>query len=152
MGGIAELLVPDDLWAATAPLLPPGRPKPEGGRPPVPDRSALSGILFVLKTGLLWEYLPAGMGGWVWLNRFRRLTIRYERREDIYLAFTTLGCPLVCLNQARRFCWMFLARLWPILSGLMVVRWRSGWCVKLACPRQETPPCPACRPASPRSS
>jgi hypothetical protein len=25
------------------------------------------------------------------LNRFRRLTIRYERRDDIHLAFTTSG-------------------------------------------------------------
>jgi IS5 family transposase len=33
-----------------------------------------------------------------WLNRFRRLTIRYERREDIHLAFTTLGCALICFN------------------------------------------------------
>jgi transposase len=39
-----------------------------------------------------------------WLNRFRRLAVRYERREDIHLAFTTLGCALVCLNQIRRFC------------------------------------------------
>ena len=39
-----------------------------------------------------------------WLNRFRRLTIRYERREDIHLAFTTLGCALICINQCRRFC------------------------------------------------
>jgi IS5 family transposase len=39
-----------------------------------------------------------------WLNRFRRLTIRYERRADIHLAFTTLACALVCLNQIRRFC------------------------------------------------
>ena len=39
-----------------------------------------------------------------WLNRFRRLTVRYERRADIHLAFTTLACALVCLNQIRRFC------------------------------------------------
>jgi transposase len=39
-----------------------------------------------------------------WLNRLRRLTVRYERREDIHLAFTTLGCALVCLNQIRRLC------------------------------------------------
>ncbi|GAA0591997.1 hypothetical protein GCM10009416_33000 [Craurococcus roseus] len=38
------------------------------------------------------------------LARSRRLTVRYERRADIHLAFTTLGCALVCLNQARRFC------------------------------------------------
>lgn len=39
-----------------------------------------------------------------WLARFRRLAVRYERRADIHLAFTTLGCALVCLNQVRRFC------------------------------------------------
>src|SRR5690606_5129474 len=39
-----------------------------------------------------------------WLNRFRRLTIRYERRLDIHMAFTVLGCALVCLNQINRFC------------------------------------------------
>jgi len=39
-----------------------------------------------------------------WLARFRRLAVRYERRADIHLAFSTLGCALVCLNQIRRFC------------------------------------------------
>lgn len=39
-----------------------------------------------------------------WLNRFRRLTIRYERRADIHEAFVILGCALICLNQIRRFC------------------------------------------------
>lgn len=38
-----------------------------------------------------------------WLNRFRRLSIRYERRADIHEAFITLGCALICLNQIRRF-------------------------------------------------
>lgn len=31
-----------------------------------------------------------------WLNRFRRLTVRYERRADIHLAFLSLGCALIC--------------------------------------------------------
>ena len=41
-----------------------------------------------------------------WLNRFRRLTIRYERRADIYEAFLRLGCILVCWNfiQSKGFC------------------------------------------------
>ena len=47
---MARPLVPDDLWAAIAPLLPPGRRKPKGGRPPIPDRAALTGIVFVLKS------------------------------------------------------------------------------------------------------
>ena len=39
-----------------------------------------------------------------WLNRFRRLAIRYERRADIHEAFVILGCALIWLNQIRRFC------------------------------------------------
>ena len=42
-----------------------------------------------------------------WINRFRRITIRYERRADIHLAFTTLACALICMNQVRRFCSVF---------------------------------------------
>ena len=33
-----------------------------------------------------------------WLNRFRRLTIRYERLADIHLALLDLGCALICLR------------------------------------------------------
>jgi transposase len=33
-----------------------------------------------------------------WMNRFRRLKIRYERRADIHLAFLHLGCALICWN------------------------------------------------------
>lgn len=33
-----------------------------------------------------------------WLARFRRLTIRYERRADIHEGFLHLGCALICLN------------------------------------------------------
>ena len=114
---MAKPLLPDDLWSRIAPLLPPARPRPKGGRPPVPNRAALTGILFVLKTGLPWEYLPAemgcgcGMSCWrrlhewhAWMARLRRLTVRYERRDDIHMAFTLLGCALVCMNQIRRFC------------------------------------------------
>lgn len=36
-----------------------------------------------------------------WLAKYRRLTIRYERREDIHEAFLHLGCSLVCLNYMR---------------------------------------------------
>jgi IS5 family transposase len=33
-----------------------------------------------------------------WLAKYRRLTIRYERRDDIHEAFLHLGCSLICLN------------------------------------------------------
>ncbi len=55
-------MVPDELWVVVEPLLPPEPPKPKGGRPRVPDRAALTGILFVLKTGIPWEWLPRELG------------------------------------------------------------------------------------------
>ena len=38
-----------------------------------------------------------------WLSRFRRLTVRYERRCAIHDAFLHLGCALICLNYLDRF-------------------------------------------------
>ena len=36
-----------------------------------------------------------------WLNRYRRLTVRYERRADIHRAFLSLGCALICSNYLQ---------------------------------------------------
>jgi len=38
------------------------------------------------------------------LNQFRRLTIRYERRQEIHEAFLSLGCALICLKAIERYC------------------------------------------------
>jgi IS5 family transposase len=37
-----------------------------------------------------------------WLNRFRRLTVRYERRADLHQAFLSLGCALICWQALNR--------------------------------------------------
>jgi IS5 family transposase len=37
-----------------------------------------------------------------WLNRLRRLKVRYERRTDIHEAFLSLGCALICWNAVQR--------------------------------------------------
>ncbi len=39
-----------------------------------------------------------------WLNRCRRLTVRYERRADIHQAFLTLACARICFQQLQRLC------------------------------------------------
>jgi transposase len=57
-----KALVTDELWAHIAPLLLPAAPKPKGGRPRVSDRAALTGIVFVLKSGIPWEMLSLEMG------------------------------------------------------------------------------------------
>jgi transposase len=51
-------LISDDLWSLIAPLLPPARSKPNRGRPRIPDRACLQGVVFVLRTGVPWEMLP----------------------------------------------------------------------------------------------
>jgi transposase len=59
---MSKELVSDELWEIIEPLLPPEPPKPKGGRPRVDDRAALTGIVFVLKSGIPWEMLPQEMG------------------------------------------------------------------------------------------
>ena len=66
-------LLSDDLWAAIAPLLPPVPPRPKGGRPRVSDRAALTGILFVLRTGIPWELLQQELGCGSGMTCWRRL-------------------------------------------------------------------------------
>ncbi len=73
MTTLVDTLVPDGLWAIVEPLLPPERPKPKGGRPPVPNRAALTGILFVLRSGIPWELLPQEMGCGSGMTCWRRL-------------------------------------------------------------------------------
>jgi transposase len=57
-----QALVPDELWHAIDPFLPKEPLKPKGGRPRVPDRAALAGVIFVLKTGIAWQMLPSELG------------------------------------------------------------------------------------------
>src|SRR5690348_7002615 len=66
-------LVSDELWATIEPLLPPDPPKPKGGRPRIPDRACLTGIIFVLTTGIPGEYLPQEMGCGSGMTCWRRL-------------------------------------------------------------------------------
>jgi transposase len=71
---MSKRLVSDELWATVAPLLPPPRTdKKKPGRPRVPDRAALTGIVFVLTTGIPWEYLPQEMGCGSGMTCWRRL-------------------------------------------------------------------------------
>jgi transposase len=66
-------IVSDELWSLIEPLLPVPGPKLVEGRPRVPDRQALCGILFVLHTGIQWEYLPQELGFGSGMTCWRRL-------------------------------------------------------------------------------
>src|ERR1044071_6078010 len=70
---MAKELVSDERWAVIEPLLPPDPPRPKGGRKRIPNRKCLTGILFVLKTGIGWEDLPQEMGCGSGMTCWRRL-------------------------------------------------------------------------------
>ena len=54
---MAKERLSEELWAVNEPLMPPPPPRPTGGRTRVPNRALLIGILFVLKSGIPWEFL-----------------------------------------------------------------------------------------------
>lgn len=75
---MAKELVSDELWQIIEPLLPEEPPKPEGGRPRVDNRATLTGIIFVLKSGIPWEMLPQEMGCGSGVTCWRRLCEWHE--------------------------------------------------------------------------
>ncbi len=84
--------IPDDLWTEMAPLL--GEEKRPGtrGRPPVPFRNVMDGILHVLRTGCQWKSLPKEYGSgstahrrfqqWVREGVFQKLWTKLLGRYD----------------------------------------------------------------------
>ena len=100
--------VPDALWRRVAHLLPPEAPKPKGGRPRVPDRVALAGILYRVRTGCQWKALPREFGSgstchlrmmqWVRAGVFQKihkeLLRHYERRRGIKWDFASLDSAM----------------------------------------------------------
>src|SRR6478736_7746828 len=71
---MARPLVPDELWDVIQPLLPRHKARPgKRGRPPVDDRACLTGIVFVLRSGIPWEMLPQEMGCGSGVTCWRRL-------------------------------------------------------------------------------
>jgi transposase len=61
---MARPILDDELWNLIEPLLPPPKPRriKFPGRKPLDRRKALTGVLFVLRTGIPWEDLPQEMG------------------------------------------------------------------------------------------
>jgi transposase len=90
---MAEPFVSDELWHRIEPLLP--RPKRRRkrfpGRKPMDRRKVLSGILFILKTGIPWEAMPqelgygCGMTCWNYLSAWQKAGV-WERLHQVLLA------------------------------------------------------------------
>ncbi len=72
---MARPILDDDLWALIEPLLPPPKPRRSRnpGRKPLENRAVLTGILFILQTGLRWDLLPQEMGCGSGMSCWRRL-------------------------------------------------------------------------------
>jgi transposase len=70
---MAKEILSEELWGVLEPLLPEPPPRPQGGRRRIPNRDVLRGILFVLRTGLPWEWLPLEMGCGSGMTCWRRL-------------------------------------------------------------------------------
>ena len=114
---MAKLLVDDALWQVVEPLLPPAHTS-ERGRPRLSDRAALTGILFVLKSGIPWEMLPQEMGcgsgmtcwrrlrDWhqagVWQQLHQQLLSRLEQRDQLDWSRASLDSVSVRAKGAPR--------------------------------------------------
>jgi transposase len=71
---LARTIVSDELWEIVEPLIPVvSRRFRHPGRKRIADRRVLTGILFVLQTGIPWEYLPQEMGCGSGMTCWRRL-------------------------------------------------------------------------------
>src|SRR5687767_5906312 len=88
-----QVLVDDALWTLIEPLLPKRRRRnrQHAGRKPIPDRAVLTGILFVLRSGIPWNMLPKEMGCgcgstcWRRLDRWQRAGV-WKRLHAVLLA------------------------------------------------------------------
>lgn len=88
--------VPDDLWAIFEPILP-AVVWQGNGRKPIANRRCLHALLYVLASGIGWEYLPLGFPSsktvqrrlqcWLELDCFHtawgQLAQRYQRLQGI---------------------------------------------------------------------
>lgn len=71
---MAKALITDDLWEIIEPHIPvKPRRKCHTGRKSLPARATLTGIVFVLMSGIPWEMLPQEMGCGCGMTCWRRL-------------------------------------------------------------------------------
>jgi len=96
---MAKPLVSDALWERIQPLLPPPKPRRFRcpGRKPLDYRRVLTGIIFVLKTGIPWEDLPQEMG---------------------------CGCGMTCLNYLNAW---HRAGVWEGLHQILLQELEDAW-------------------------
>ena len=99
---MAQQLVSDQLWELFEPLIPGlERRYRFPGRKRIEDRKVLTGILFVLKTGIAWEHLPQELGCGSGMTCWRRL--QEWQQAGVWQALHEL--LLAKLNEVDRIDW-----------------------------------------------
>lgn len=99
---MAKPLLQDELWAIIEPVIPRKvRRLKHPGRKRVPDRACLTGIIFVLLTGIQWEMLPQEMGCGCGMTCWRRLA--EWQREGVWQKVHEI--LLARLNAAGQIDW-----------------------------------------------
>ena len=84
--------IPDGLWNKVVSVLPKEKPGNTVGRPIIPFRKVMDGIMYVLRTGCQWKMLPREYGSgstchrrfqkWVRLDVFKKIWIRLLKTYD----------------------------------------------------------------------
>jgi transposase len=99
---MAKPILDNELWECIEPLLP-SKPRRARfpGRKPLDDRKALTGILFVLKTGIAWESLPQELGCGSGMSCWRRL--REWQQTGVW--HTVQELLLLMLPKANKIDW-----------------------------------------------
>jgi len=84
--------ISDELWDNISNLLPNEKPRYTVGRPIIPFRKVLDGILYVLRTGCQWKMLPKEYDSgstchrrfqqWVQMDIFKKIWIKFLEEYD----------------------------------------------------------------------
>ena len=119
---MSQRLIDDALWSRIEPLLPkpPRRRWKAMGRPRVPDRAVLTGILFVLRSGIPWQMLPKEMGCGSGSTCWRRL-VRGQR------ANVWRRLHAVLLSELRQRGQLDLARAVVDSASVRALRGGKNW-------------------------
>ena len=96
--------IPDELWDEIRNVLPKEKPPKTVGRPIIPFRKVMDGIVYVLRTGCQWKMLSSEYGSgstchrrfqkWVELDVFKRIWVKllkaYDNKQGVKWAWQSL--------------------------------------------------------------